>query len=84
MEKADMEKKIREEPDFIHAPKFSNSLDKFLAKSDNICENNAIGRLLMIPPEEVEKIYLESVEELRKEMVDEAQEDKQGTDDFSR
>jgi hypothetical protein len=68
MEKADMEKKIREEEDFIHAPKFGNSLDRFIVKSENPSENSAIGRLLLISAEEVERLYQESVVVLKKEM----------------
>ena len=68
MERSDMEKKIKEDADFVHAPKFGNSLNKFLAKTDNLLENNAIGRLLLIPADEVERIYQESIVELRKEM----------------
>lgn len=63
--------KILDEEDFIHAPKFGNSLKEFLAKTDKIPENNIIGRLLLLSPEEVEKIYEESVVELKKDMVDE-------------
>ena len=66
-----MEKKIKEDPDFIHSPKHGNSLQKFLAKNDRILEDSAVGRLLLIPSEEVERIYQESIVELRKEMVDE-------------
>ena len=71
MERSDMYKKIAEDEDFIHAPKYGNSLSKFLAKTDTIPENNAIGRLLLLPAEEVEKIYLQSIVELRKEMAPE-------------
>lgn len=68
MEKSEAMKKIKEERDFIHAPKFGNSLNNFLAKNENMLENNAIGRLLLISPEEVEAIYQESVVKLREEM----------------
>lgn len=64
-----MLRKILEEEDFIHAPKHQNSLQKFLAKTDNLLENGAIGRLLLIPEDEVERIYQESIVELQKEMV---------------
>ena len=63
-----MEKKVREDEDFIHAPKFNNSLNKFLAKNDSPLENSAISRVLLIPPEEVERVYEESVEALKREM----------------
>ena len=68
MEKSEMEKKILEDEDFIHAPKFGNSLNKFLAKTENLLENGAVGRLLLITAEEVERLYQESVVELKKEM----------------
>jgi predicted polyphosphate/ATP-dependent NAD kinase len=71
VEKSEMEKKIKEDPDFIHSPKHQNSLQKFLAKNDRILEDGAVGRLLLIPESEVERIYQESIVELRKEMVDE-------------
>jgi hypothetical protein len=70
VEKDNLLKRILEEDDFVHAPKFGNSLNKVLAKSDNILENGAIGRLLLIPPDEVERIYQESVVELRKGMTE--------------
>lgn len=68
MEKSDMEKKIREDEDFIHAPKFGNSLSKLLLKTDTLLENGAIGRLLLLSEKEVEALYQESVLELKKEM----------------
>jgi hypothetical protein len=64
-----MQKKVLEDSDFIHSPKFGNSLQKFLAKNDNVCENNLIGRLLLIDSDTVERLYQESIVELRKEMV---------------
>ena len=69
MEKDNILKRVLEEDDFVHAPKFGNSLNKVLAKTDNLLENGAIGRLLLIPPDEVERIYQESVIELRKGMI---------------
>lgn len=71
VEKDEMAKKVREEEDFIHAPKHQNSLQKFLAKNDKPLDNGAIGRLLMVSEEEVEEIYEESIVILREEMVDE-------------
>ena len=71
VEKNNILKRILDEEDFIHAPKFQNSLNKFLAKTDIIPENSAIGRLLLLSEEEVERIYQESIASLRKEMIDE-------------
>lgn len=63
-----MEKKVMEEEDFIYAPKFGNSLNKFLAKNDSPLEDRAIARLLMIEPEDVEKLYQESIAQLKEDM----------------
>ncbi len=71
VEKDMLKKKILDEDDFIRAPKYSNSLNKFLAKNDRKLDNSAIGRLLLISEEEVEEIYEQSVIELRKGMIDE-------------
>ena len=82
MEKDEMLRKVKEDEDFVHAPKFGNSLQKVLAKIENPLHDNAIGRLLLISPEEVEKIYQESIIELRKEMTDEEGQDQdQGRED---
>ena len=68
MEKSELMSKITKDEDFIHAPKYGNSLSRLLAKTDNLLENNAIARLLLISSDDVERIYQESIEELRKEM----------------
>jgi hypothetical protein len=60
-----MEKKVREDEDFIHSPKHQNSLNKYLTKMENPLENGAIGRLLLITSEEVEDLYQNSVVELK-------------------
>lgn len=70
MEKSEIEQRVKEDPDFIKAPKYGNSLNKFLAKNDKTLENGAIGKLLQISAEQVESLYQESVVELRKGMID--------------
>jgi hypothetical protein len=69
VERSEMEKKVREEDDFIHSPKFGNSIKRFLAKMENPPENTTIGRLLLLSEEEVEKLYQESVVILREKML---------------
>lgn len=71
VEKDNILKRILEEEDFVHAPKYQNSLQKVLAKTDKILENGAISRLLLIPEEEVERLYQESIEAFQDEMLDE-------------
>lgn len=74
MDKSEMQKKIKENEDFIHAPKFGNSLNKYLAKTDGMLQDSAIGRLLLLSEEEVGQVYLESVEALKKEILNDDEE----------
>lgn len=71
MDKDESQQKVLTEEDYVRAPKFSNSLAKFVARNSDGVENATIARLLMISEEEVEKIFNEAVEMLREEMVDE-------------
>ena len=68
MDKNEAKKKILEEEDFVHFPKLMNSLSKFLAKNPENIKNATIARLLLISPDEVDKIYEEAIELLKKEM----------------
>lgn len=70
-DKEEIKKKILEEEDYIRSPKFSNSLQKFLAKNQDGVEDSTIARLLSMSEEEVNKIYEEAVKALREEMLDE-------------
>ncbi len=69
--KAELQQRVLTEEDYVRAPKFSNSLAKFLARNSDGVENATIARLLMISEEEVEALFQESVQKLRDEMVDE-------------
>lgn len=71
MDKNEILKRIEDEEDYIRCPKCSNSMSRFLTKNPDGVENATISRLLMIPEEQVEKVYAEAVEMLRTEMVDE-------------
>lgn len=71
MDKNELQQRVQTEEDYVRAPKFSNSLSRFLARNSDGVENATIARLLMIPEEEVEKIFQEAVEILREDMVDE-------------
>lgn len=70
MDKEELQKRVLEEEDYVRAPKFSNSLSKFLARNSDGVENATIARLLMISEEEVEKLHEEAIQMLREEMVD--------------
>jgi hypothetical protein len=71
IDKNEMLKKILEDEDYIRCPKFSNSINKFTAKNSEGVENSTIARLLMMTEEEVEQKYLEAVNMLREDMLDE-------------
>lgn len=71
MDKSDIQKRVKEEEDYIRCPKCNNSLTKFLAKNSDGVEDSTIARLLMIPEEKVQEIYDEAVEKIKEEMVDE-------------
>lgn len=70
-DKEDIQKRIEADEDYIRSPKFSNSLNKFLAKNPDGAEDSVIARLLSMSEEEVEAIYQNAVEQLREEMGDE-------------
>jgi len=70
MDKDDIERRIREEVDYIRYPKLSNSLERFLNKHPEGVEDPVIARLLMITEEEVQKIYEEAIDKLRASMVE--------------
>jgi hypothetical protein len=71
MDKNEFKKRVLEEEDYVRAPKFGNSLMRFLSKYGDGVENATIARLLMMPEEEVEKLFQEAIEALKKDMVDE-------------
>jgi len=68
MDKNDLIKRILEEEDFIKSPKFQNSLNKFMNENPDGVEESAIARLLLLSEEEVNKIYNESVAELKEKL----------------
>lgn len=70
MDKTQIERRIREEEDYIRCPKLGNSLERFMNRNHEGVEDSVIARLLMISEEEVQKIYQEAVDELRGEMLD--------------
>jgi len=75
VEKDELKQKIMEDEDFIKAPKYANSLNRFLAKNERKLDNGAIGRLLLITEEEVDQLYEQSVIQLRKGMTEDEDRD---------
>ena len=73
VDKEDLQKRVREEEDYIRSSKFSNSLTKFVAKNSDGVEDEIIARLLLMEESEVAKIYEEAVAKLRKGLSDKAE-----------
>lgn len=68
MDKDDVQRRVREEEDYVRCPKLNNSLERFLSKSPDGVENNVIARLLAMSEQEVQELYEEAVEMLRDQM----------------
>lgn len=70
IDKAEIQRRIATEEDYVRCPKFGNSLSKFTTKNSEGIENSTIARLLMMSEEEVEKVYQEAVQMLRDDMLE--------------
>ena len=68
IDKEQIKKQVLEQEDYIKSTKYSNSLSKVLQRYPDGVDNRAIARLLMMEPEEVEKIYNEAVEMLKDDL----------------
>lgn len=70
MDKEEIQRRIKEEEDYIRCPKCSNSITKFLMKNPDGAEDNVIARFLMITEDKLKELYNEAVKILRKNMED--------------
>lgn len=70
MDKEELQRRVKEEDDYIRCPKCSNSITKFLAKNSEGVEDSVIARLLMMTEEKVRELYAEAVKLIRKNMED--------------
>jgi hypothetical protein len=70
-DKEDLQKRVREEEDYIRCSKFSNSLTKFVAKNSEGVDDSTIARLLLMEESEVTRIYQEAVVQLREGLSEE-------------
>jgi hypothetical protein len=66
--KPDIHKKIAEDEDFVHYPKFENSLKKVLNKNPDGLEDGKIADILCIDKEEVESIYQSAIKKIRQKL----------------
>lgn len=58
--------KILNDPDFIHSPTNSNSLNEFVIKNDEGVDDSYASKVLMMTEEEFRDIYEEAIENLKK------------------
>jgi len=56
---------IDEDPDFINAPAYSNSLKKFLKESKIEAKDSTIAKMLMMTTEEFKAVYESALKKLR-------------------
>lgn len=70
----EVKKRIMEEEDYIKLPKFGDSLNRFLDKNPNVIKDSTIARLLKMSVEDVERIYLEAIELIKKEVGEDDEE----------
>jgi hypothetical protein len=60
--------KIKEDPDFVKCSKHGNSLIKYLSANPGEIKDKTIARLLMVSEEEIEKIYQEAIDLLKRDV----------------
>lgn len=70
-DKKNIKQKILNDPDYIWSPKYNYSLNKFMYRHDEGVENEHAAKVLLMEPDEVEKIYQEAVKNLQKIMGEE-------------
>jgi hypothetical protein len=66
--KPEIHKKIQEDEDFVHCPKFNNSLKKVINKNPDGLEDNKIADMLCVSIEEVSSIYNSAIEKIRQKL----------------
>jgi len=58
--------KILNNPDYIYAPRYKNSLKNIIESNPEGLDNKAIAKVLLITEEEVEQLYAKAVVSLQK------------------
>lgn len=72
MKENEKQTKIKErvdtESDFVNCPILGNSIKRVIDAYPDGVDNDKIGRMLLIPREEVDKLYASAIIKLRKAM----------------
>ena len=58
-------RKINEDEDYIDYPKFKNSVKKLIEKYPDGVSDETIAKVLLMSEEEVNEIYLSSIEKIK-------------------
>jgi hypothetical protein len=66
--KSEIHRKIQEDEDFVHCPKFDNSLKKIMNKNPDGLEDSKIADILCISVEEVESLYQSAIKKIRQKL----------------
>lgn len=64
----EVKEKILQEEDFIHCPRLGNSVKKLLQKNPDGIDDERIAKVLLLPVEEVDKIYRSALNKLKNGM----------------
>jgi hypothetical protein len=64
----DIRKKISEDEDFVHSPKFDNSVRKVINKNPNGLDDSKIADMLCIKVEEVELLFQSAIKKIRQKL----------------
>jgi predicted transcriptional regulator len=67
-----IKKKILEEDDYIYCPRLGNSLTKLLESKENVngVSDDRICKVLLISQDELEKLYQQAIDKLKKMVGD--------------
>lgn len=60
--------KILQDEDFVDCPKFKNSIKKIKEKNPDGIDDKLIAEILLLTPEELETLYLNSLQKIRKHL----------------
>jgi hypothetical protein len=73
-DKKDLKEKVINDPDYIYSPKYDFSLKKFIYRHDEGVENTHAAKVLLMEPDEIDKIYERAIKNLQEIMKGESNE----------
>lgn len=61
---------VQDDPDYINAPSYNNSLQQVIKRHPEGVPDAAIGKYLLLTPEQVQEIFVEACAKLRSRLQD--------------